>query len=40
MVTGRGLSDNLSALAVVAVWMVFGVALAVRGFSWESRRDR
>jgi ABC-2 type transport system permease protein len=40
MVTGRGLGDNLSALAVVGVWMVFGIALAVRGFSWESRRDR
>ena len=40
MVTGRGLADNLSALAVVGVWAVFGIALAVRGFSWESQRDR
>jgi ABC-2 type transport system permease protein len=39
MVTGRGLGDNLSALAVVGVWAVAGVALAVRGFSWESKRD-
>jgi ABC-2 type transport system permease protein len=39
MVTGRGLSDNLSALAVVGVWAVAGVALAVRGFSWESKRE-
>jgi ABC-2 type transport system permease protein len=39
MVTGRGLADNLSALAVVGVWTVVGVVLAVRGFSWESRRD-
>src|ERR687889_307691 len=39
MVTGRGLGDNLSALAVVAVWAAFGIALAVRGFSWESKRD-
>jgi ABC-2 type transport system permease protein len=39
MVTGRGLADNLSALAVVAVWAVAGSILAVRGFSWESRRD-
>jgi ABC-2 type transport system permease protein len=39
MVTGRGLDDNLSALGVIAVWAVAGIALAVRGFSWESRRD-
>ena len=38
MVTGRGLGDNLSALAVIAVWTAFGIAMAVRGFSWESRR--
>jgi ABC-2 type transport system permease protein len=38
MVTGRGLQDNLSALGVIAVWTVFGVAMAIRGFSWESRR--
>ena len=39
MVTGRGLGDNLSALAVVGLWAVAGAVLAVRGFSWESRRD-
>lgn len=39
MVSGRGLPDNLSALAVVAVWAIAGIFLAVRGFSWESRRD-
>jgi ABC-2 type transport system permease protein len=38
MVTGHGLADNLSALAVIAVWTIAGIALAVRGFSWESRR--
>jgi ABC-2 type transport system permease protein len=38
MVTGRALSDNLSALLIVAVWAVVGVVLAVRGFSWEQRR--
>ena len=38
MVTGAGLSSNLSALAVVGVWTVAGVIVAVRGFSWESRR--
>jgi ABC-2 type transport system permease protein len=39
LVTGRGLDDNLSALGVIGVWTVAGVLLAVRGFSWESRRD-
>jgi ABC-2 type transport system permease protein len=39
MVTGRGLSDNLSALGVIGVWAAVGIVLAVRGFSWESRRD-
>jgi ABC-2 type transport system permease protein len=38
LVNGRGLGDNLSALAVVAIWSAFGVLFAVRGFSWESRR--
>ncbi len=39
MVTGKGLSDNLSALAVIALWGVFGVYFAVRGFSWEQSRN-
>lgn len=39
MVTGKGLSDNLSALAVIALWGAFGVYFAVRGFSWEQSRD-
>jgi ABC-2 type transport system permease protein len=39
MVTGRPLVDNLSHLAVIAVWAAAGVVLAVRGFSWEARRD-
>ncbi|MBA3327912.1 MAG: ABC transporter permease [Solirubrobacterales bacterium] len=38
MVTGAGLADNLSGLAVIAIWAVAGVVLAVRGFSWEARR--
>jgi ABC-2 type transport system permease protein len=38
MVTGRGLADNLSALAVIGVWAAIGIVLAVRGCSWESRR--
>src|SRR5215213_181876 len=39
MVTGKPLVDNLSDLAVIAVWAALGVLLAVRGFSWEARRD-
>ena len=38
MVTGKGIADNLTALAVVALWGALGVFLAVRGFSWEARR--
>jgi ABC-2 type transport system permease protein len=38
MVTGRGLGDNLSALAVLGVWAAAGVLIGVRGFSWEQRR--
>ena len=39
IVTGKPLSDNLSHLAVIAIWAVVGIVLAVRGFSWEARRD-
>jgi ABC-2 type transport system permease protein len=38
LVTGRGIGENLSALAVVGLWAAFGIVVAVRGFSWESRR--
>jgi ABC-2 type transport system permease protein len=38
MVQGTGLADRLSDLAVIAVWALAGTVLAVRGFSWESRR--
>jgi ABC-2 type transport system permease protein len=37
LVTGSSLSHNLDALAVIALWGVFGLFLAVRGFSWESQ---
>ena len=33
------LGGHLTALAVLGVWGVFGVILAVRGFSWEARRS-
>jgi ABC-2 type transport system permease protein len=38
MVTGRGLADTASSLAVLAVWALGGIFLAVRGFSWEQSR--
>src|SRR5271165_1280302 len=38
MVTGTGLGSHLDALAVIALWGVFGLYLAVRGFSWEASR--
>jgi ABC-2 type transport system permease protein len=39
MVTGANLADNGGALAVMAVWTLFGVFFAIRGFSWEARRS-
>ena len=38
MVEGAGLGGHLDALAVIALWGVFGLYLAVRGFSWEGAR--
>ena len=38
MVTGRGLSDTWPDLAVILLWAAAGIFLAVRGFSWESKR--
>jgi ABC-2 type transport system permease protein len=38
IVTGSGLGDHLDALAVIAIWGVFGIFLAIRGFSWEQLR--
>jgi ABC-2 type transport system permease protein len=38
MVTGVSLSSNLDGLAVIALWGVLGIYLAVRGFSWEAAR--
>jgi ABC-2 type transport system permease protein len=39
MVKGTSLGANISALGVIAAWGVLGIALAVRGFSWEARRS-
>jgi len=38
LVTGAPLSDHIGDLAVVAAWGVVGAVLAVRGFSWQSKR--
>jgi ABC-2 type transport system permease protein len=39
MVTGRGIGSHLSALAVIGLWSAAGIVLAIRGFSWDQRRD-
>jgi len=38
IVTGSSFGGHLDALAVIALWGVFAVYLAVRGFSWEQSR--
>jgi ABC-2 type transport system permease protein len=39
MVNGSGLASHLDALAVIALWGAFGLFFAVRGFSWEQRKE-
>jgi ABC-2 type transport system permease protein len=39
MVNGEGVADHMVALVALLVWAAVGVVLAVRGFSWEARRD-
>ena len=39
LVTGRSIGDNLSALAVIALWAAFGIFFAIRGFRWEAKRS-
>src|SRR3954452_11054521 len=38
MVSGTGLLHHTGALAVLLAWAIFGVAFAIRGFSWEAKR--
>jgi ABC-2 type transport system permease protein len=38
MVAGAGTGGSLDSLAVIGLWGVLGVYLAVRGFSWEGSR--
>jgi ABC-2 type transport system permease protein len=40
MVTGTEIGEHLDGLAVVALWAIVGIALAVRGFSWERTESR
>ncbi len=37
-VKGTSLATNISAMGVIAGWAVLGIALALRGFSWDQRR--
>jgi ABC-2 type transport system permease protein len=37
MVKGTSIATNISALGVIAAWALLGIALAVRGFSWDQR---
>ncbi|MBA2512830.1 MAG: ABC transporter permease [Solirubrobacterales bacterium] len=39
MVTGEGLASNAASLLVLGAWATIGTVLAVRGFSWEQRRN-
>jgi ABC-2 type transport system permease protein len=39
MVDGVGVSGHWAALLVLGLWAALGALLAVRGFSWEARRE-
>jgi ABC-2 type transport system permease protein len=39
IVDGEGVGAHAGALLVLALWAAVGAVLAVRGFSWEARRD-
>jgi ABC-2 type transport system permease protein len=39
MVRGEGLAQHTTALLVLGIWAAAGTVLAVRGFSWEARRQ-
>jgi len=39
IVHGEGVGDHLAALLVLGLWTAVGLLLAIRGFSWEARRD-
>ena len=39
MVDGEGIATHAGDLLVLALWAAVGAVLAVRGFSWEARRE-
>jgi ABC-2 type transport system permease protein len=39
MLRGEGIAAHGTAFLVLAAWTAVGASLAVRGFSWEARRD-
>lgn len=39
MVTGRSIGDNAGGLGVIALWAAFGIAFAIRGFSWDGKQS-
>jgi ABC-2 type transport system permease protein len=39
MVTGAGIGKHVTALGVILAWSVVGIALAIRGFSWDMKRS-
>ncbi len=38
MVNGSGIGQHVTALGVIAAWSILGIALAVRGFTWDVKR--
>jgi ABC-2 type transport system permease protein len=40
MVTGKGVGSHVTALGVIVAWAILGIALAVRGFTWEKGDNR
>jgi ABC-2 type transport system permease protein len=40
MIDGEGVAKHAGALLVLLLWALIGAILAVRGFSWEARRER
>lgn len=39
MISGQGVGDHLPAVAFLVIWGAAGAVLAVRGFSWDRRRQ-